>query len=76
MNEAIVVPGDILNGTRYYAAAKLMFNWAVEANDRGDVFPLWGTCLGFEFLGAVCFLFTPYWFVSVLHLCNYYLIHY
>ena len=55
MNEAIVVPGDILNGTRYYAAAKLMFNWAVEANDRGDVFPLWGTCLGFEFLGAVCF---------------------
>ena len=23
---------------------------AVEANDQGDYFPLWGTCLGFEFL--------------------------
>ena len=25
----------------------------MKANDVGDVFPLWGTCLGFEFL-SVC----------------------
>ena len=25
----------------------------MKANDAGDVFPLWGTCLGFEFL-SVC----------------------
>ena len=24
----------------------------MKANDAGDVFPLWGTCLGFEFLGV------------------------
>ena len=25
----------------------------MKANDAGDVFPLWGTCLGFEFF-SVC----------------------
>ena len=25
----------------------------MKANDAGDVFPLWGTCLGFQFL-SVC----------------------
>jgi gamma-glutamyl hydrolase len=30
--------------------AHLMYNKAVAANAAGDVFPLWGTCLGFEWL--------------------------
>jgi len=25
-------------------------NLAIEANDKGDYFPVWGTCLGFELL--------------------------
>ena len=27
-----------------------MVNLAKEANDNGDYFPVWGTCLGFEAL--------------------------
>jgi len=26
------------------------YDFAIEANDAGDYFPIWGTCLGFEFL--------------------------
>ncbi len=25
-----------------------MIDLAVEANEKGDFFPVWGTCLGFE----------------------------
>ena len=44
--------GDILNGTQYMRASQHMFDLARAANDAGDVFPIWGTCLGFE-LSAV-----------------------
>ena len=27
-----------------------MINLAIEANNNGDYFPVWGTCLGFESL--------------------------
>lgn len=30
--------------------AKYMYQRAVEANDAGDYFPIWGTCLGFQWL--------------------------
>jgi len=30
--------------------AKRMLNKAVDANSEGDYFPVWGTCLGFEWL--------------------------
>lgn len=30
--------------------AKRMLNKAIDANKQGDFFPLWGTCLGFEWL--------------------------
>ena len=26
---------------------------AMEANDAGDFFPIWGTCLGMEMLGLI-----------------------
>jgi gamma-glutamyl hydrolase len=53
----LVYPGgdDILNRTQYYYAAKLLFDAAVEANKMGDVFPLWGTCLGFQFLNVAVY---------------------
>ena len=28
----------------------LFYEWAKEANDHGDFFPIWGTCNGFELL--------------------------
>jgi gamma-glutamyl hydrolase len=31
-------------------AAKYLYSKAVQANDEGDFFPVWGTCLGFEWL--------------------------
>ncbi|XP_068236494.1 gamma-glutamyl hydrolase-like [Palaemon carinicauda] len=31
-------------------AGKIIYEIAKDMNDRGDVFPLWGTCLGFELL--------------------------
>jgi len=34
----------------YYKTARLIFAMAVDANDNGEYFPLWGTCLGFETL--------------------------
>ena len=37
----------------YYHHAKLFFDKAVEANKKGDYFPIWGTCLGFQTLHVV-----------------------
>eukprot|EP00798_Chlamydomonas_sp_ICE-L_P027707 gene27707-7350_t len=34
----------------YVIAARKLFNMAVEANDNGEVFPIHGTCLGFQLL--------------------------
>ena len=31
-------------------AAQYVYDLVVEANDKGDFIPLWGTCLGFEWL--------------------------
>lgn len=31
-------------------AAKKLYKMAVDANDRGDFYPIWGTCLGLELL--------------------------
>ena len=48
----LLYPGgaDILDRTQYYNASKYLFDKAVVANKAGDHFPLWGTCLGFQFL--------------------------
>lgn len=34
----------------YVIAARKLWNWILEANDNGDVFPIHGTCLGFQLL--------------------------
>lgn len=34
----------------YVIAARKLFNMAVQANKRGDIFPIHGTCLGFQLL--------------------------
>lgn len=51
----ILFPGggvDIV-GSDYAKAAGKLFKLALKANDNGDFFPVWGTCLGFELLTAL-----------------------
>ncbi|XP_069478221.1 gamma-glutamyl hydrolase [Ambystoma mexicanum] len=40
--------GVDLKTSEYARAANIFYNLALKANDRGDYFPIWGTCLGFE----------------------------
>jgi gamma-glutamyl hydrolase len=53
----LLLPGgaaDLAPGHPFFDASMRLFEWAIEANhDRGDVFPIWGTCLGFEQLGVL-----------------------
>ena len=41
-----------LNNTSYYKTAKKLIDLAVAANNKGDYFPIWGTCNGFELLSV------------------------
>lgn len=46
----ILYPGGGVSivSSGYERAAKIFYELAIEANDKGDYFPVWGTCLGFE----------------------------
>lgn len=49
----IIFPGgltDLWMDSPYVIAARKLWSWAKEANDKGDVFPIHGTCLGFQLL--------------------------
>jgi len=51
----IIFPGggvDLKNtpGNKFRESAQLLYSLALEANDKGDVFPIHGTCLGFQLL--------------------------
>jgi len=49
----IIMPGgltDLWMDSPYVIAARKLWTWAREANDAGDVFPIHGTCLGFQLL--------------------------
>ncbi|XP_026147484.1 gamma-glutamyl hydrolase [Mastacembelus armatus] len=37
----------------YQRAAKILYELAIQANKKGDYFPVWGTCLGFEQLTSL-----------------------
>ncbi|GBM97117.1 Gamma-glutamyl hydrolase [Araneus ventricosus] len=45
--------GNILRSKGYGRTGQLIFEIATKMNDKGDFFPLWGTCLGFELLNYV-----------------------
>ncbi|KAL0482347.1 peptidase C26 [Acrasis kona] len=34
----------------FFPNSMYLYNLTIEANDKGDYFPVWGTCLGFEML--------------------------
>ncbi|XP_063062664.1 gamma-glutamyl hydrolase-like isoform X2 [Engraulis encrasicolus] len=44
------LPGGAANlmTSGYAKAANIFYRLALEANDQGDYFPIWGTCLGFQ----------------------------
>lgn len=46
----ILFPGGGVSiiSSGYERAAKIFYELAIEANKKGDYFPVWGTCLGFE----------------------------
>ncbi|XP_066536474.1 gamma-glutamyl hydrolase isoform X2 [Hoplias malabaricus] len=46
----ILLPGGgaSIVSSGYAKAAGLFYRLALEANSKGDYFPVWGTCLGFE----------------------------
>mmetsp|Transcript_18627 Transcript_18627/g.33226 ORF Transcript_18627/g.33226 Transcript_18627/m.33226 type:complete len:379 (-) Transcript_18627:235-1371(-) len=49
---AILLPGGgaiMEPGHGYYDISSMLLKLAIQANDRGDFFPMLGTCLGFEF---------------------------
>lgn len=49
----LIFPGgltDLWMDSPYVVAARKLWTWAKEANDAGDVFPIHGTCLGFQLL--------------------------
>nr|XP_060631370.1 gamma-glutamyl hydrolase [Anolis sagrei ordinatus] len=48
----ILYPGGgvDLKTSEFSRVAKIFYHKALEANDRGDYFPVWGTCLGHELL--------------------------
>mmetsp|Transcript_19062 Transcript_19062/g.37415 ORF Transcript_19062/g.37415 Transcript_19062/m.37415 type:complete len:344 (-) Transcript_19062:1794-2825(-) len=41
------------HGHPYFDASEKLFHWALEANANGQVYPIWGTCLGFEQLAVL-----------------------
>ena len=48
--DGVLFPGG--SGDDYYKGkARYIWDRAIEFNDNGQFFPLWGTCLGFEYMG-------------------------
>jgi gamma-glutamyl hydrolase len=48
----LLIPGgaNFYNTSGYGLAGEILYDLAIDLNKRGDFFPIWGTCLGFELL--------------------------
>jgi gamma-glutamyl hydrolase len=48
----LIIPGGSasIRSSGYSKAGSIMYNLAITANNNGDFFPIWGTCLGFQLL--------------------------
>ncbi|KAH9494845.1 hypothetical protein Btru_015807 [Bulinus truncatus] len=42
--------GADIDGGPYAQSGRYLYDLAIKANDKGDYFPIWGTCLGLELL--------------------------
>ncbi|CAI7799986.1 unnamed protein product [Closterium sp. NIES-53] len=55
MINGLLIPGggtDLVPGP-FMSTVQLLLQWAKEANDRGDYFPVQATCMGFEAMAIV-----------------------
>ncbi|KAG5840492.1 hypothetical protein ANANG_G00189390 [Anguilla anguilla] len=51
INGMLFIGGSVnLETSDYARAARAFYRLALEANDAGDYFPVWGTCMGFQLL--------------------------
>jgi len=51
----LLIPGggvDLIE-SGYARAGTFLYHLAISANQKGDHFPIWGTCLGFELLSVI-----------------------
>ncbi|XP_077980799.1 gamma-glutamyl hydrolase-like [Glandiceps talaboti] len=48
----VLFPGgsQYIETSGYGKAGRILYDLAIQANDKGDYFPIWGTCLGFQLL--------------------------
>ena len=49
----LLMPGggsNISSGSTLRTTGAFLYDLALNANDNGDTFPIWGTCMGFQFL--------------------------
>jgi len=55
VNGLLFTGGDLTlrEDTKYFSTANLLWQMAKEANDKGDYFPVWGTCMGFQLLSIL-----------------------
>ena len=58
----LLIPGGAVSiyNSPYAEASTYLVQLAKLANDANEVFPVWGTCLGFEMLGAISNDGQPY----------------
>jgi len=52
----VLLPGggaDLGNATRIRHSGQTLYDLALRANQKGDSFPIWGTCMGFQFLSLL-----------------------
>jgi len=44
---------DLSMDSQYFQAADFLYNLALESYTKGDYFPIWGTCQGFQLLSII-----------------------
>ena len=47
----VLFPGGA-GDSQYEAKARFIYEQAVEMNDKGEFFPIWGICQGYEYLAV------------------------
>uniref|UniRef100_A0A8C9XWR3 Folate gamma-glutamyl hydrolase n=1 Tax=Sander lucioperca TaxID=283035 RepID=A0A8C9XWR3_SANLU len=69
----ILYPGGSVSiiSSGYQRAAKIFYKLAIEANKRGDYFPVWGICLGYEQLAVLTSGRRIYCRVLIQVMCHY-----
>jgi gamma-glutamyl hydrolase len=77
MVNGIIIPGGettfLMKNTVYISCCQRFLDLAIQATDRGEYFPIWGTCFGYEILLALIGRFNsfnryPFYDLAPLHI--------